>query len=472
MDAAPATTAPPEAAPRLRARRVALLALGITLVLTLAKAIVWLATSSLAMLSQTLDSLVDVVALGLVFVAVRLADKPADETHHYGHAKAENLVAFGQTVFLGALLLVVVFQAIGRLAGGGSEVEAPWYALALLAVSVAVDIFRVTLLVRTAREERSDALRAGAINIAGDLGTASIALASLLFVRAGFVNADPIGALLVAAVVGYAAIRLGRRSVDVLMDRAPGPTVSQIQEAAAAVPGVTETRRVRVRGGGDRLFADVTVGAGRTASLERAHDIAERVEREIERVAPGTDVVVHVEPASETTGLVERVQGAASRVDGVHEVHNVHVHAFHDRGDRKLHVTLHAKMDRGTSVAEAHDLSDSIENAVLDELGSDVRVDTHIEPLMATAFGTDVTDSRRDVVDAVVSAALEEPDVIDCHEVLVTSAGDETSVVAHVHARGDLSLTRIHEASDRIEKRVHILKPDVGQVLIHFEPPD
>jgi divalent metal cation (Fe/Co/Zn/Cd) transporter len=204
--------------------------------------------------------------------------------------------------------------------------------------------------------------------------------------------------------------------------------------------------------------------------LERAHDIAEKVEREIERVVPGTDVVVHVEPASETTGLVERALAAASRVPGVHEVHNVHVHAFHDRGSRKLHVTLHAKMDHGTSVAEAHDLSDDVEEAILGELGEDVRVDTHIEPLSPTAFGQDVTAQRTDVVEAVVNAALEEPDVLDCHEVLVTMTGTEISVVAHVHARRDLPLARIHEASDRIEKRVHALKPEVAQVLIHFEP--
>jgi cation diffusion facilitator family transporter len=457
-------------APRPLARRVALLALGITLALTLAKAVAWLATSSLAMLSQTLDSLIDVVALSLVLVAVRIADKPADESHHYGHGKAENLVAFGQTVFLGALVLAVVFQAVAHLAGGVSSVEAPWYALALLGLSALVDVFRVSLLVRTARRVSSEALRAGAVNIAGDLMTALVALGSLIFVRLGMEHADAIGALFVATIVAYAAVRLARRSVDVLMDRAPELRVSEIEEAAARVPGVSETRRVRVRGVGDRLFADVTVAAGRTASLERAHDIAEQVEREIELTAPGTDVVVHVEPVSETTGLVERAQAAASRVQGVHEVHNVHVHAFHDRGSRKLHVTLHAKMDRGTSVAEAHDLSDDVEAAVTGELGSDVRVDTHIEPLVPTSFGEDTTTARPDVVEAVIAAALEEPDVLDCHEVLVTSAGAEISVVAHVHARRDLPLAQIHAASDRIEKRVHIVKPEVGQVLIHFEP--
>ena len=445
-------------------------ALAITLALAGAKVAVWATTSSLAVLSQALDSVLDVVALALLLVGVRLAAKPADTSHHYGHAKAENLVAFTQMLLLGGLVGAVVVEATSRLASNGDAPKAPWYALALLGASAAIDLWRARTLLRAARQHRSQALEAGALNIASDVGTAVVALASLALLRAGVENADAIGALVVSAAVVVAGVRVTRRSVDVLMDRAPGGPVEAIEAAAGRAAGVTETRRIRVRGSGDRVFADVTVAAGRTASLERAHDIAEAVEAEIEKVAPGADVVVHVEPAPETTGLVERVQAAASRTAGVHEVHNVSVHAFDEAGRRKLHATLHAKADQGTSVAEAHDLSDRVEASVRAELGPDVRVDTHIEPLQPTSFGRDVTESRRDVVDSVRSAAAAEPDVVDCHEVLVTQARDHIAVVAHVRGRADLPLSLMHEASDRIEKSVHAAHDDVGDVLIHFEP--
>ncbi|MCA1707790.1 MAG: hypothetical protein LC808_32770, partial [Actinobacteria bacterium] len=225
-----------------------------------------------------------------------------------------------------------------------------------------------------------------------------------------------------------------------------------------------------VRGSGDNLFADVTVAAGRTASLERAHDIAEAVEREIAVVAPGADVVVHVEPASETSGLEERAHAAASRTEGVHEVHNVVVHAFDDEGRPSLHVTLHAKSDPGISLQEAHDLSERIEGSVAKELGRSVRVDTHIEPLSRTALGKDVTERRADIINRVQDLAAKEPDVLDCHEVLITSVADELALVAHVRGRKTLPLDRIHAASNRIEKAIHAEFPEVGSVLIHFEP--
>lgn len=434
------------------------------------KIAVALATSSLALFSQGLDTAVDLVAIGLVVVAVRMASKPADETHHYGHSKAENLVAFTQTLFLGVIVIALVVEAIRRLSSGSHAVEVPWYAVAVLVVSGVIDTARASWLLSAARAHGSEALRAGALNFATDVGTTIVALVSLLLARGGNGPADAVGALIVSLAVAVAAVRLGQRSVDVLMDRAPKAQLSAIEAAAASAPGVAEARRVRVRGDGKRLFADVTVATGRTVSLERAHDIAEGVEREIDLVAPGADVVVHVEPAAETTGFVERVQAAASRAEGVHEVHNVLVHAFDDASLQKLHVTLHAKVKPGLSLAEAHEIADRVEHKVLAELGDNVRVDSHIEPLEPTAHGRDVTDARDDLVASIRAIASEEVDVLDCHEILITEAGGELTVVAHVHGRSSLSLSRLHSASQRIENRLHAEHPEIGPVLIHFEP--
>lgn len=456
--------------PTRSAENAARAALFITGLLALAKIAAWLATSSLAILSQALDSLLDVVSLGLVFFAVRIAARPADQSHHYGHTKAENLAAFVQTIFLVVIVVGVGVEALRRLTQEPTAVATPGYAFALLGGSALVDAVRAVLLTRAARAQRSDALKAGALNIATDVGTAVVALISLALTSSGVRYADSIGGLVVATAVGVAAVRLGKRSVDVLMDRAPGAPVKAIEEAAARATGVAETRRVRVRGTSDRLFADVTVAAGRTASLERAHDIAEAVEQEIRSVAPGTDVVVHVEPVSETTGLVERAQAAASRVEGIHEVHNVLVHAFNEAGRRRLHVTLHAKVDSETSLGRAHDLSDAVEESVVRELGQDVRVDSHLEPLRRTSSGRDVTADQANLVATVRDASMDETDVVDCHEVLVTSSDEGLMVVAHVRGRGDLPLARLHDASERIEKRVHAARADVASVVIHFEP--
>lgn len=449
-------------------QRAALGALAITLGLTAAKVIVGLSTASLAVLAQAVDSAVDIVAIGLVFFALRVAERPPDASHHYGHGKAENLVAFAQTILLGAAVIGLAITAVVRLRSGGYPVDAPVNAIALLVVSIVVDVIRIRWLTNVAGVYGSDALRASALNFATDVGTAVVALVSLVSVRRGFNGADSIGALIVSAAVAVATFRLGKRSVDVLMDRAPETRLRAIEAAATGAPGVSETRRVRVRSAGRQLFADVTVAAGRTASLERAHDIAEGVEREIHRIAPETDVVVHVEPTDETHSLIERAHAAASRVEDVHEIHNVSVHSFED--GTRLHVTLHAKSGTGASVEEAHDLADRIEAAVRGELGATTRVDTHIEPLERTSLGRDVTSERNDVVSALQNIVADEIDMLDCHEVIVTSSPEGLRVVAHVRGRASLSLARLHDASQRVEGRLLSAHPEVTSVLIHFEP--
>jgi len=459
-----------------RARRVAAASLAVTGVLLVAKLAVWATTGSLAVLSQALDSGVDIVALGLMYVGVRIAHKPADASHHYGHAKAENLVAFTQTLILVAVAVVVASNAAWELTGAPVEVRTPWYALALLAGSVIVDAARAWYLTAAARAERSEALAAGALNILTDVSTAVVALASLAFVRSGLKQADPLGAIFVSLAVVAAAARLGKRSIDVLMDRVPLVTVEAIAAAAAGAQGVAEARRVRVRGTSEHLFTDVTVAAGRTASLERTHDIAERVEQAIEEVSPGSDVVVHVEPTSASGDLIERVLAAASRSDDVYEVHNVLVHEIDGGGKGVKRVALHAKVNPRLSLDEAHELSEHIEASVFAELeragigAEGVRIDTHMEPLETATPGRDVTEDRDDIVVAVRDLTVEEPDVIDCHEVVVTEVDGRLSLVVHVSGRPELPLGEIHEATERIEDRIHALLPEVGPVLIHFEP--
>ncbi len=166
-------------------QKVALVALVTTAVLAVTKLLVWAATDSLSVLSQALDSILDIVALGLVFFAVRISSKPADESHHYGHGKAENLVAFTQTLLLGAIVVAVAAEAIAQLAGDGRQPSTPWFAFVLLAVSAVVDAWRARALSRAARESGSEALKAGALNLVADVGTAIVALVALIAVKAG-----------------------------------------------------------------------------------------------------------------------------------------------------------------------------------------------------------------------------------------------------------------------------------------------
>lgn len=281
---------------RRAAERVALVSLAAAAVLVTAKLAAGLASGSLAILSEAAHSALDAAATGLAFFAVRIASRPPDEEHQYGHGKAENIFALLETAALFGLSIFLAVEAISRLRKG-AQVEATWYAFAVIGLSIVVDAGRARILSRAGRKYRSPALIADSLHFTADLMTSAMVLAGLVAVRIGYSKADAIGGLGVAVLVALLSIRLGRKSIDVLMDRAPAGTTERITSAASQVEGVAEVRRVRVRYAGGQLQADVVIAISRTVPLETAHTVTEEVEGVIRKLEPGADVMVHVEPA-------------------------------------------------------------------------------------------------------------------------------------------------------------------------------
>lgn len=232
----------------------------------------------------------------LTFFAVRVAGRPADREHPYGHGKAEHLSALGESAILILASIAIAGEAIYRLAGHGPTVDARWYVLAVVGVVIAVDAARSLTLHRAAHRHSSAALGANALHFTLDLVGSVAVLVGLLLVRAGYPEADSIAALLVAGLVLYSAGRLMRGSVGVLMDTASAPAE---QAARAAIESISEpvtVRRLRLRESGGRHFVDVVIGVEPDADLAHGHEVASAIESAIARELPGSDVVVHVEP--------------------------------------------------------------------------------------------------------------------------------------------------------------------------------
>ena len=449
-----------------RVRKAASASVAITLLLLAAKGVAALTTGSLALLSEAANSALDLGTSILTFVSIRIASRPPDHDHPYGHGKAENLSALGQTVVLVGLAMYIGVHAIVRLQTGTSNVDAAWYAFAVVLVSMAVDAGRSRALQRIAREERSPALEADALNFRSDLLTSGTALIGLLAVGLGFPAVDAVASLLIAGYVTRMSIKLARSSIDALMDRAPAGSTARIEQLAASVEGVEEVRRVRVRYVGGEPQTDLTIAISRRVPLERAHEVTEEVERVIAAEEPGADVVVHVEPLADEKAVTQQVQAVALRQPVVAEVHNIGV-TSHPEGD---HITLHAKFPGGMELEEAHSLAEQLEKEIMQEITGVTRVDTHIEPLMETAEAEDVTSQHMLLAKWTKALAERQPEVSDCHDLMVSESDGGLAVVMHCTAEPNLSVTQVHDASTRIENATHARWPDVKQVTVHFEP--
>jgi len=256
-------------------------------------------TGSIAILTEAIHSLIDLVASVIAFLSVRKADEPADAEHPYGHEKVENLAATieGMLILVGAG--IIVYEATHRLVVG-SEVERLGVGMAVMGLSVFANLLVSTVLSRQAREHDSPALEGDAAHLRTDALTSAGVLAGLAIVQVtGIVAFDSITALIVAAAIVAAGLRIIRRSSGALVDEAlPDEEMDRIEGAIAAArtPEVAGYHRLRARRAGARRYIDFHVQYRSGTSLERAHELAHQMRDEIEANLRRAEVLIHVEP--------------------------------------------------------------------------------------------------------------------------------------------------------------------------------
>ena len=436
--------------------------------LTVAKTIVGTLTGSLAILSEAAHSLIDLGATVMTYFAVRIAKKPADEEHHYGHGKVESVSALVETGLLFVLCVVVIYEAIHRLiAGQGHQVEATLAAFAVIGVSIVVDFFRARLLYRVAGETASEALEADALHFGSDMWSSIAVLIGLGGVAYGLPWADAAAALVVAVFVCIAGWRLGRRTIDTLTDTAPAGAAESVSRIVKAVPGVVALDRVRVRPVGDKRFVEVEVGVSRTLPLDRVASLKTAIIDAIRADMPRSEVNVITEPrALDNETIMERVM-VISRNKAL-AVHHVTVHDIAGR----LSVSLDLEVDRRLTLGAAHEVASTLETALRDELGPQVEVETPLEPLQPSrSAGRDAPPERVKAVTMTLGEIAATTGTIrDVHNVRVRET-DEGEIV-NFHCRVDPALTvqAVHEKVDEVERALRLRSPSIKRVIGHAEP--
>jgi cation diffusion facilitator family transporter len=443
-------------------RRTALASVVAAISLIAIKLVTGLAAGSLGLVADAAHSGTDLVAALLTLFAVGVAAKPADTGHLYGHGKAEHLAALAEAAFLVLVSLVVAGLAIARLAGWiDLEVEPAWWAFAALGVVVAIDLSRTLVTYRVARRHASAALLSNAVHFGSDLVATLAVLGGLVAARAGFPQGDSIAALFVAVLVVAAAARLARRNVDVLMDRAPADAVAAAQEAIGRIEPPVAVRRLRLREAAGRTFADVVIGVSPGAAVGQGHAAADRVEEAVHRALPGSDVVVHVEPAGHEAELRERVRAAAMTVSHVRELHDLTL--IDTAGG--IEVSLHLKLPGGLDLAAAHALAEEVEEQIRRAAPEVSDVQTHLEPLAEPTPGRVVARVRAELAELVAAATGEAPRTLR-----TLDTDDGLVVLVTLALPGDTTLEAAHEEASRIEAQIRDALPGVADVVVHTEP--
>lgn len=463
----------------------ALASVGSAVVLLSLKIFLTVSTGSLGVLSEALHSSLDLIAAVITYLSVRVADRPADADHTYGHGKIENFSAFLETGLLILTAAYIIWEAVQRLFFRQISIRPSLPAIGILFIALGIDLLRSRALQRVAREHMSEALEADALHFSTDVWSTSAVIAGVAMVwvgqRTGLAwlrYADPVAALVVAAVVIWVAARLGRRTADALLDTAPAGLQEQVARAVEETEGVLSTERVRVRRAGNRHFVDVTVSIPRAVSFEQVHAISDAVERRVGEIIPA-DVMVHMEPRARAGEHVFDSIRAAAQRRGL-AVHDLSAHQL----DGHLFVEMHLEVDEHLSLREAHRQASDLEEEIrkLPSLASNagpdgVQVNIHIEPLGAHIATVDRSSGNLRGLEHDVETFLnglrgQFGALKDCHNVQVQKVERRIQLSCHCAMEGSLPITDVHEITARLEDRVKERFPQISRVTIHPEPPE
>jgi cation diffusion facilitator family transporter len=447
--------------------RVAAISIFASAAMAAAKFVVGIAIGSLALISEALHSSVDLVATVVTWMVVRVSDRPADAEHHYGHGKIESLSALGVIAMLYVLAGGILVQAYSHLREGAPPPTISVVPFIVLLVDIAVNFWRARALHRAARDTKSQALAADALHFASDVLGSLAVMIGLALSGLGYAWGDAAAAIGVALVISALGLRLARSTVETLLDQAPEGVSEKATAAIRTVPGVIDVERLRVRMVGPTHFIDAIVQVPRTFPIDRVDQIKRSAQAAVTKALGDADLTFTAVPVARNNESVRERIMVIARNSGL-AIHHVTVH---DLGG-KLTVSIDLEVDGEMALNAAHDIAHELERNIRDEFGEDVEVDTHIEPLEPELpLGADAAPDRVAAIQSALSRFAADGAIHDIHNVRVRDTEAGEIVNFHCRAAPSMSVTRVHEGVDEIERALRRAFPTVKRVISHAEPP-
>jgi len=277
-------------------KEAALLSVLAAVVLTSFKLVVGIITGSLGILSEALHSALDLVAAVVTYFSVRVSDKPADRDHNYGHGKVENLSALIETLLLLITCVWVVYEALHRLISGNTHIEVSVWSFVIVIGSIVIDVNRSRMLYKVAKETNSQALEADALHFRTDIWSSMVVLLGLVFAKFDVFWADSVAAIAVALIILSVSYKLGKKAVDVLLDKAPETSLDVARQIIKDHPQVLDYHGLKARTAGADTFIKVNIHLDPELKLIDVHTLCDAIEKEIQERIPRSEIYIHTEP--------------------------------------------------------------------------------------------------------------------------------------------------------------------------------
>ena len=420
-----------------------------------------LASNSLGLITDSIHALLDSIVTIVLLLAARLAIKPPDEEHTYGHGKVESLGGLigGIAIFLIAVFFI--YESIHRLQSPHPNVLPGVFAISAGVYTIGVDIFRIILLRRSIKRIGGNTLKADFYHAFMDLGSTLVAIGGIVFVTYGFYDGDFIAALILGILLVILSIKLIYKTAQDLTDIISPEIVKNVKEIIKNTEGVIDAQSILMRRSGDTIFADVTISLRGDTSFENAHEISSDVEKNIINKIPNAAITIHFEPNWENVPINAKILDIVKSIEGVKGVHNVITH--NSKG--KIFANLHVMVDREMNLYSAHKISEIVEKRIQKNISNIEHVTVHLEPFLNVPENFNVRDRK---TETKIREILEKYEQIkDIGRIISLNFENILKIDIDCSFDKELSIEKVHDLTSEIE---HVIRTEIHDAVITIHP--
>ena len=422
-----------------------------------------LISNSLGLITDSIHALLDSVVTVILLLAARMAIKPPDAEHTYGHGKVESLGGLigGIAIFLIAIFFI--YESIHRLQNPHPGILPGMFAITGGIYTIGVDIFRIVLLRKSIKKIGGTTLKADFYHAFMDLGSTLVAIGGIVLVTYGFHTGDFFAALILGGVLAILSLKLIYKTSQELTDIISPDLVKKVKEIVSATEDVIEAGPVLMRRSGDTIFADVTISLRGDVSFDKAHEISSRVEKNIKKKITNSEITIHFEPTWENVPLDSKIYDIAKNIDGVKGVHNVTTH----KSKGKTYSNLHVMVNREIDLESAHHISEMVETEIQKNFPEIEHATIHLEPFLKVPEKFSQEDK---IAEEKIREILKKyPEIKKIGRIVSLNFENIHKIDIDCSFDKHLSIEKVHDLTSEIE---HLIRAEIKNsvITIHPEP--
>ena len=448
------------AAKRVRVLQISFLAIFSAFLVEL---VLGIASNSLAFITDSIHALLDAVVTLILLLAARMALRPPDAEHTYGHGKIESLGGLIGGIAILLIACFFIYESLNRLQGPPPVILPGVLAIAAGVYTIGIDMFRILLLRRSIRESGGATVKADYYHAVMDLGSTMVAIMGIVLVSYGLYQGDFAAALVLGGLLAVLSIKLIHRTAMELTDAISPDMVADTRRISSETDGVVSVGQVLMRRSGDAIFADITVSLRGDVSFKRAHEISSNVERNVKGKIPNASITVHFEPNWSGVPMDARILDVAEGVDGVMGVHNISTYKTGEGIFADLHVTV----DSTSSLSDAHKISENVEEGIGRAIPEIRHATIHLEPFVKVPEDFNLEDTT---TEERIRAILDGyPQVAGIGRIVSLKFGGILRIDIDCSFDGSMSIEGVHDITSEIE---HVIRTEIKNsvITIHPEP--